>query len=130
MSRRHETGGRRFELVPATTAQKDVSEVPLAFSLSEIQACLSQAHLQLTPHLSRPCELNSVPEGGLKMVDIFRNESRGRVFWIDTAKDLEEAKSKMKTFYARRPAKYFAFDLPTQTEFAFTPEQLGDKTGQ
>ena len=64
------------------------------------------------------------------MLDIFRNEARGRVFWIDTAKDLEEAKSKMKAFYARRPAKYFALDLPTQTEFAFTPEQLGNETGQ
>ena len=64
------------------------------------------------------------------MLDIFRNESRGRVFWIDTANNLEEAKSKVKTFYSERPAEYFVFDLPTQTHFAFTPEQLGYKTEQ
>ena len=60
------------------------------------------------------------------MVDIFRNESGGRVFWIDTAKDLEEAKSKVKTLYAERAAEYFAFDLPTQTycSFEFPPPSV------
>ena len=59
------------------------------------------------------------------MLDIFRNERVGRVFWIDTVKDLEEAKSKVKTLYAERPAEYFAFDLTTQTRFLFTLGELG-----
>lgn len=64
------------------------------------------------------------------MLDIFRNEPRGRVFWIETAKDLEDAKSKVKTFYAQHPAEYFAFDVTKQTRVLFTLEELGYQNGQ
>lgn len=64
------------------------------------------------------------------MIDIFRNEPRGRVFWIETAEDLEDAKSKVKTFYAERPAEYFAFDVTKQTRVLFTLEELGYQNGQ
>ena len=58
------------------------------------------------------------------MFDIFRNERRGSVLWLDSAKDFEEAESKAKKFYAERQADYYAFDGYTQTRFQFTLEQL------
>jgi hypothetical protein len=69
-----------------------------------------------------------VPEGGPNMFDIFINEPRGSVLWLDSAKDFEEAKSKAKKFYAEQQAEYFAFDGYTQTRFVFTLEQLGYQT--
>jgi hypothetical protein len=39
-----------------------------------------------------------VPEGVPKMFDIFTNELRGSVLWLDSAKDFEEAKGKAKKF--------------------------------
>ena len=104
--------------------------IPLAFSLAEEHAGPSQPHSQLAPHLSRPCELNLVLEDGRKMFDIFINEPRGSVHWLDSAKDFEEAKRKAKKLYAGHPAEYFAFDGYTQTRFVFTLEQLGYRTGQ
>ena len=65
------------------------------------------------------------------MFDIFINEPRGSVNWLDSAKDFEEAKSKAKKrrkFYAEQQAEYFAFDGYTQTRFVFTLEQLGYQT--
>ena len=62
------------------------------------------------------------------MFDIFINEPRGSVLWLDSAEDLEEAKSKATKFYAEHQAEYFAFDGYTQTRFVFTLEQLGYQT--
>ena len=62
------------------------------------------------------------------MFDIFINEPRGSVHWLDSAKYFEEAKSKAKKFYAEQQAEYFAFDGHTQTRFVFTLEQLGYQT--
>jgi hypothetical protein len=62
------------------------------------------------------------------MFHIFINKPRGSVLWLDSAKDLEEAKSKAKKFYAAQQAEYFAFDGDTQTRFVFTLEELGYQT--
>ena len=62
------------------------------------------------------------------MFDIFINEPRGSVLWLDSAKDFEEAKSKATKFYAEHQAEYFAFDGYTQSRFVFTLEQLGYQT--
>ena len=59
------------------------------------------------------------------MFDIFINEPRGSVLWLDSAKDFDEAKSKAKKFYTKHQAEYLAFDGYTQTRFVFTLEQLG-----
>jgi hypothetical protein len=64
------------------------------------------------------------------MFDLFVNEPRGSVLWLDSAKDFEEAKRKTKELYAEHPGEYYAFDGYTQTRFVFTLEQLGYKTGQ
>lgn len=58
------------------------------------------------------------------MIDIFRHDPRGSL-WLETAQDFEEAKSKVKTLYAERPAEYFAFDLTKQIKVLFTLEELG-----
>jgi hypothetical protein len=44
------------------------------------------------------------------MFDILINEPRGSVLWLESKRDFEEAKSKVKKFYAEQPAEYVLFD--------------------
>lgn len=53
--------------------------------------------------------------------DIFRNEG-GNALWLDSADDLEEAKNRIKEFYASRPGDYFVFDQATQIKHSVAPD--------
>lgn len=65
------------------------------------------------------------------MFDIFRNERRASgVMWLGIAKDLEDAKSRVKKFYAEHHAVYFAFDQTTQARHIFTLEELTNQGGK
>lgn len=58
------------------------------------------------------------------MFDIFRSEARGRVFWVGTAKNFDEAKSKAKQLYFDHPTEYYLFDYATQTKHQISVEEL------
>ncbi len=58
------------------------------------------------------------------MLDIFRTAPRGRVFWVGTAKNFEEAKSKAKQLYVEYPTEYYVFDYTTQTKHQISVEEL------
>ena len=57
------------------------------------------------------------------MLDIFRSEARGRLLWVGTAKNFEEAKSKAKQSYLDNPREYL-FDYATQTKHQISGEEL------
>ena len=63
-------------------------------------------------------------QGGPTVLDIFRSEARGRLLWVGTAKNFEEAKSKAKQSYLDNPTEYYLFDYATQTKHQISEEEL------
>ena len=58
------------------------------------------------------------------MLDIYRTAPRGRVFWVGTAKNFEEAKSKAMQLYLDEATEYYLFDYATQTKHQISVEEL------